>query len=341
MSVFCLCLETTIAEVGPATGSAPPEVRLSVVDADTGAAIPTFRVLRGSSVGDVSGEEFRKNNDVEVANWQPHLTEIGKDGKHVWPLARAWDKTALRVEADGYIPQIHTWIVKAEGARALEFKMKRDPGVAAKVLLPDGKPASHALVSVALIHREVRIIGTSFENAGAPMPESLRDRWQRPPIAETNRGGEFRLMTETDPAAVVVAVHPKGICEMPWAEFEKAKVLRLQQWGRVEGKMTIGDRPGSDVEVTLGTQRQQYAYPGLVSAHIEVRSDAQGRFVFESVPPGRAQVSLFEYFPEVRQEYPGLSLPIPPGGFTHVEVKPGKPAQVELGGKEFGKSVRK
>lgn len=335
MGFSTLCIGTANGEPAPLAEDAPPEVQIRVVDAETGAAIPTFRFLRGSPVGNVSGEEFLKHNDVEVANWQPHLIEIGKDGKHVWPLSRAWDKTAVRIEADGYIPEIHTWVIRDEGSQEIEFRLKKDPGIEATVLLPNGKPASNALVSVALIQREVHIVGTRIKNAGEPMPKSLRDRWQRPPITETDSNGRCRLSTETDPAAMVVAVHPDGICEMPWADFEKAKVLTLRKWGRIEGTVTLGTKPGADVEVTLGTQSAHYAHPGLVSASMKEQSNAAGEFTFEHVPPGTVQVSLFDYFPPVVEGHEFLHIAPPPGAFTHVEVKPGKTAQVELGGKDL------
>lgn len=335
MAFAALFLGAANGQPAPLTEEAPPEVRIQVVDADTGAAIPSFRFLRGTPAGNVSGEEFRKKHDVEVANWQPHLIAIGKDGQHVWSLSRAWDRTALRIEADGYIPEVHTWILREEGSQEIEFRLKKDPGVEAKVLLPDGKPAPNAQVGVALIHREVSIVGTRIKDAGTPLPTSLRDRWQRPPVHETDAEGRCRLSTETDPAAMVVAVHPAGIAEMSWMAFEKTKVLRLKKWGRVEGKVTLGANPGGNLEVTLGTQSEEHAHPGLVAALMTARSDAEGQFTFEHVPPGTVQVSLFDFFPAAVEDAPFLDIPPPPGAFTHVEVKPGTTARVDLGGKDL------
>ena len=312
-------------------------MQIRVIDADTGEAIPSFRFLRGAPTGDVSGEEFRKKHDVEVANWQPHLIEIGKDGTHVWPLNRAWDKTAVRIEADGYIPEVHTWIIKEQGSQEFEFHLNKDPGIEARALLPDGKPASNAQVGVALIHREVQIVGIRIKDADTPMPTSLRDGWQRPPIIETDADGRCRLNTETDPAAMVVAVHPDGVGEMAWAEFAKTKALRLEKWGRIEGKVTLGAKPGAGVEVSLGTQSEHYAHPGLVAASMTTGSDAEGRFTFEHVPPGSVQVSIFDYFPAPVEDAPSLLIPPPSGAFTHVEVMPGNTAQAELGGKDLPK----
>ena len=228
MAFAAFFLGAANGQPAPLSEEAPLEVRIQVLDANTGAAIPSLRFLRGTPAGNVSGQEFRKKYDVEVANWQPHLIAIGKDGEHVWPLSRAWDRTALRIEADGYIPRVHTW-------RA----------------------------------------------------------------------------------------------------FEKMKVLRLKKWGRVEGKVTLGAKPGENLEVTLGTQSEEHAHPGLVAASMTARSDAEGQFTFEHVPPGTVQVSLFDFFPAAVEDAPFLHIPPPPGAFTHVEVKPGTTARVDLGGKDL------
>jgi hypothetical protein len=73
---------------------------------------------------------------------------------------------------------------------------------------------------------------------------------------------------------------------------------------------------------------------------MEVKCGGDGKFVFENVPPGMAQVSLFDYFPKVD---PGMrtsfSIPIPDGAYTHVEVKSGRVTILELGGENLRQLV--
>jgi hypothetical protein len=255
------CLWQPATAAGAEAKDAPPALRIIVLDEETGKPIPSFRLIAGSDIRKGINEGFAKRTAAEAVNWQPHTAKIGNDGIYIWPLARTWKKTGLRVETDGYIPQRFTWIIKEEGSRNLEFKLKKDPGVPGKVLLPDGQPASHALIGLALIQRNVRIKDGSLASAGKPMPEKPGDRWRCPTIVETNRQGNFILTTETDPASAVVAVHPKGICEMRYADFERKKMLQLKKWGRVEGKVMIGGMAGAGLEVTLATQREGYGYP--------------------------------------------------------------------------------
>ena len=103
----------------------------------------------------MSAEEFEKRTGRTVINWQPHTCGIGKDGDYVWPLAKAYDEMAIRVEADGYQPQIFTGIKKANGAQHIVFLLTEDKGVAGRVLTPDGKPAAGATVAVALAQKDI------------------------------------------------------------------------------------------------------------------------------------------------------------------------------------------
>lgn len=336
VQTWLLALSASVAMLAGAAAADEPVLRISVTDAETGAAIQEFRILAGVPVGRSTSLLFGERVGAEAVNWQPHTTKTGQQGEYIWPMAQAWEKTGFRAEADGYIPQQSIWIEKKPGEQVLEFKLEKDPGVDGEVLLPDGRIAPAALIGIGLIQRNVRIKGASLHGAGEALPEKPGDRWRRPTIAETDVKGKFTLTTETDPAAVVVAVHPKGICEMPFAEFEQKRSLRLRKWGRIEGRVSIGGEPGAGESVSLSIQRDSYGYPDIVSASMQTKSGADGSFVFENVPPGMVQVSLFEYFPKVD---PGMrtsfAIPIPDGAYKHVEVKSGEVTRLELGGKDL------
>ena len=335
-----LALGAAIAMLAGAAAADEPVLRISVTDAETGAAIQEFRILAGVPVGRPASGLSGERPGAEAVNWQPHTTKIGQQGEYIWPMARAWEKTGFRAEADGYIPQRSIWVEKKPGEQVLEFKLAKDPGVDGEVLLPDGRIARAALIGIGLIQRNVRIKGVSLQGAGEPLPERPGDRWRRPTIAETDAKGKFTLTTETDPAAIVVAVHPKGICEMPFAEFARERSLHLRQWGRVEGQVSIGGEPGAGESVSLSIQRDSYGYPEIVSASMQTKCGADGSFVFENVPPGMVQVSLFEYFPKVdRGMRTSFSMPIPDGAYKHVEVKSGGVTRLELGGEELRQRV--
>jgi hypothetical protein len=150
--------------------------------------------------------------------------------------------------------------------------------------------------------------------------------------------GSFSLPEESDTAAAVLVMHENGVREMSLAEFKqgpdgfmvdeaksgdeksKAALVRLQPWGRIEGKVQWGDKAGADQKVSLSIFRDRYGYPGVIAQYEKTKSLADGSFTFDHVLPGLTQ----------------LSCPIPAGAngsgiteinltgqTTHVTVKPG------------------
>ena len=92
-------------------------IRISVLNAKGDRGIPEFRVIAGVSSGGVASE-FEKRTGQTVINWQPHTCRIGKEGDYVWPLAKAYAEMALRVEADGYQPQVDHGSQEGQGRTA-------------------------------------------------------------------------------------------------------------------------------------------------------------------------------------------------------------------------------
>jgi len=91
----------------------PPDgLLISVIDAASNRPIPEFRVLAGVKSGGVA-DEFEKRTGQEVVNWQPHTIREGRDGVLFWPLNKAYEVMALRVEAYGFMPANSAWIKKA------------------------------------------------------------------------------------------------------------------------------------------------------------------------------------------------------------------------------------
>jgi hypothetical protein len=96
---------------------------------------PEFRVIAGTKPGTSA-------SGAGVINWQPHTLCIGKDGVLQWPLAKAHDEMALRVEADGCRPAVTEWIKRSEGAKDITLTLAEDGGIQGRALTPNGKPAA-------------------------------------------------------------------------------------------------------------------------------------------------------------------------------------------------------
>ncbi len=94
-------------------------IRFNVFDQSGQKAIAKFRVMPGYR---------RMVGDPDQPTWQENDARTGRDGELLWPLADLLaDETAFLVAADGYKPQVWTWVRKADGAKDLFFTLAEQP----------------------------------------------------------------------------------------------------------------------------------------------------------------------------------------------------------------------
>jgi hypothetical protein len=299
---------------------------------ETGLKPSEFVVLAGIEAGSTSAE-FERRTGRTVVNWQPHTVRIGKQGEYVWPLDRAYDVMYLRIEAEGYQPQIAGPVKKADGPQLVEFQLQTDRKVGGRVLMPNGKPAVGATVALALVQKDAALHDGALRWAGEPLPDKPSDRWRRQLLIKTDAEGRFKLPTEPGPAAVLV-VHDAGVKELAYDQFRRSPEVTLDRWGRVEGRVLWKDRPSANDEVTLSSHRDEYGYPGMIASSATAQTDKQGRFTFERALPGKTQISR----PMKSATANGVTQVILDTQFIHAVVKAGEPTHVVIGGQ--GRTVR-
>jgi hypothetical protein len=97
----------------------------------------------------------------------------------------------------------------------------------------------------------------------------------------------------------------------------------LQPWGKVEGRLLIGDKPQAGQKVSLFRigSRDQWMVT-KIQHNLTTTTDKEGKFVFNTVAPGE---SWLNWEPRKR--------PLHPMRFTLVDVEPGKTLQQDIGGK--------
>jgi hypothetical protein len=246
---------------------------------------------------------------------------------------------AIRVEADGYEPQIWTWLKKADGVQHLVFQLREDKGVAGRVLTPDGKPAAGATIALALAQKNAVLEAEKLRGSQTTAAEIAAmkpgDRWRRPLVVKSDAEGRFTLPTEFEPAAVLV-IHDSGVREIAYDDWKKSPEITLARWGRIDGRVLWGEKAGAGEEVTLSVHRDEYGYTGMIAASASTESDDAGRFVFDRVLPGLVQLSR-----PIRPVEPskfGTTAVNLDGMITHVTVKAGEPTPALIGGQ--GRTVK-
>jgi beta-lactamase regulating signal transducer with metallopeptidase domain len=301
-----------------------PLVRLWIVDQKSGQPLQKFSVVPGveGMLGDV-------HEAMPFIQWQPHLWREGQGGKLEWPQQRAYDTMRLRIEADGYQPGLTQLIRKANGPMTIQVKLVPDAGLDGRILSPNGQPAGKAQVGVAMSAREIRIADRRI-TVPEKLPEHPADKWRLPLIVEADAQGRFHLPAEITPALVIVT-HESGYAEIRRDQLTSAtSTITLRPWGRIEGRLLWRDLPGKNQNISLIVSHPNPEWIPLVHHSAKTKTDAEGRFIFDGVPTGLAQINREQELTTSADSSrsSGYYFPI-----MHVDVKATGPTQVILGGK--------
>ena len=245
--------------------------------------------------------------------------DAGSDGQFRLKTSSGTISYVLEAQADGYWPERLTNQVAGSSEVHLKIELKKAPLCAGVVLTPTGEPAAGATLAVcgplewAQMSQAGKIhIGERSGVLGA--------------ITDTQ--GRFRLPPKYA-AEVIVVAHAAGFAELPFAQVTSNTTIALQALGRIEGTVQLGTKPLVGETIPLNVMPWRINRSPRVSLNISATTDAEGRFVFESVPPGEWKVAR-----EINARSEGkLGIHFP--AFSHgvpVVVRPGETARVALGG---------
>jgi hypothetical protein len=288
-------------------GSALVRILGEVVDAET--RMPP----RGVSV------QIWQTTKEPGGGWSTFTTraeDVTPDGKFRLKTSSGTISYMLEAQANGYWPERLTNQVTSAEEIHLTVELKKAPLFGGVVLTPSGEPAAGATVAVCGVQEwaQMNQPGKLQTGAHSSVAGTVSD-------AE----GHFQLPPKYAAQSVVVA-HTQGFAELPFAQMDSNTVIALQPWGRLEGKLILGGRPRAKETISLGSGSFRYANSTRLSLFMSAKTDEQGRFVFETVPPGERKV---DWRPGFRDGKVGM-VPLSHGVFAVIE--PGATAQVTLGG---------
>lgn len=290
---------------GETTTVEPPGVSGTVTDADTGLPVPEFAAIPGSVW-----------NEEQPAYWQRRRSQTFTDGHYEMafnvPRRGSSQKYRIRIEADGYYPAESETFQIAEGQQTLDFALSRGQGPTGVVVHSDGTPVGGALVALATPPRSLDI-----HNGYLSSPEGRV-------TTEADPDGGFSFRPQTEPF-IVVALHDDGYAEATREQLASSSRLVLTPWGRVEGQLRIGAKPGANKPVAM-TMEHDYQLPvrgePRVDFRYQITTDSQGRFALDRVLPEPARI--------------GLSLRIGNYGLVShsqaIDIQPGQSVKVTIGG---------
>jgi RNA polymerase sigma factor (sigma-70 family) len=283
----------------------------SVTDAETGTPVPNFQLTMGHS---------QPWNPADQTPMWDLRSKAGSNGFYKMVIEEE-QVPYLRIEANGY-ETVETQIQltnRVEGVR--DFQLRRASvahSIRGTVLLPDGSPAVGAEVALCTAQVGVRLNGTAFEPGAFGNTFRLQSSDYR---KKTDEQGSFSF--DPKPGAhTLVAVGPAGLGQVRCFDFSKPLEIRLQPWGRIEGDVRTrdGQWAGRKVEWQGSGRLTRWMTLHYKPEGFSARSDANGEFTLEHVPPGDCRVAIDD------------GSATPPIFSSSVQVNPGETAQVQLGG---------
>ncbi len=250
---------------------AAPMAEFLVTDAETGQRIPAFKVIPGARQGGDS------DPSVVPHRFDVSASRVGQNGELRMELVELLDPL-FQIESDGYLPVIaNPGPPGPDGNARVECRMQRlrdADRIRGRVVDAGGRPVPGAEVAMTTMSNFVEV-----QQGGLTSSES---RFLR----RTDAEGRFELKPQPD-GVWVVAAHASGFARVRVGAGTDRDLV-LQPLGRVAGRwLGVDGVPMAGRPVSLV---QPLSYPGVCSLSAEMfsaRTDAEGGFVFDGVPPGR------------------------------------------------------
>ncbi|MGD0388343.1 MAG: carboxypeptidase regulatory-like domain-containing protein [Tepidisphaeraceae bacterium] len=280
-------------------------IRGTVTDAETGKPVENIQLIIGI-----------KWSLEQPVTWQPgwnfDMNAVRPGGKFQFTDQWPYPGIAVKIEAPGYLPAESRIVKSDEGDVTLDLKMKPGKDLILTVQTADGKPVAGATAAMALPGSQV-FINSSREiqnNMNSSQTSGADGRIDFPP-----QTGNFKIAVIAD----------AGYAETDQDALAKSPVVTLSPWGRIEGRMLVGSKPATGVNVDVFSSRSMGYDPQepRIFNQLSAKTDDDGKFVLDRVPPGSWTI--------------GRRVTLSNNSWTDaaiqsVEVDPGKTVSVQVGG---------
>jgi protocatechuate 3,4-dioxygenase beta subunit len=274
-------------------------VKGRIVDAETGRPIPKFTLYPGIDWG-----------DGRPVYWERRQAKAFADGVYEIMFSEPRLAHLIRVEAEGYLPGVSRSFEDGEGQVEYDLKLKKGAGLSGTIRFPDGQPVAGAEVVLCTPSQTVFI-------------RNGRNEQRRDSVSvQTGQDGRFTFPPEADEYRLVV-LHDRGYAEVTGEDLAASSDVTLQPWGRVEGTLRIGSKPGAGEGVRVMFDRPFERGAPDVQYDCSAVADEEGRFVLDRVPPGKARACR-QFRLNDRMTLFSHDVPI--------EVKAGETTTVTIGG---------
>ena len=276
----------------------------NVTDAQTGKPIPKFSIRNGYIL---------RNSDRFY--WSRDEGPSFSDGKYSFKFDEPSEAYALQFIAPGYLPAESRQFRLDEGKQTFDIQLQPGNGPTGTVLLPSGKSAAGAQVGVATQEQHAYLSNGQFHRSGNSAE-----------LVTADDQGTFQLTPSKEPQFLLIVTHDGGYAEVLSDQFSKDNQIKLEAWGRIEGRVMQGSKPDANRDVSFWPERDGARHNFIFTNDYRAKTDAEGRFQFDRVIPGPGIVSrvVVTQFIKSSQHAPCWQ--------TAVDVRPTETAIVTVGG---------
>jgi RNA polymerase sigma factor (sigma-70 family) len=322
---------------------APPSPALhiagTVVDSETRQPIESFRVFTTIIEGIRTPEGHQ-------THWigSPELQVIGSAGKFSFNANKSALNHVVEIQTSGYSPARTDVEGPLDKDVLLAFELKHAAPLTGSVRSPDGAPVSGALVVLSCEEtRQQDAFPIRMEMVYMKVPGGFDLTRTHIPHTTTDAEGRFSFEPKMAMKKILIA-HTSGFAQVPIEQLATNPAVILHPWGRVVGTLQIGNAPGTNETLYLRNWGWAYLFSHSLEVHLEAKTDSEGRFSIEGVPPGDWEIS-HEVKLRHTSEKPkpvkvqvgrGYSMVLPrtsgPSLVTLLHVEPGATTEIKLGG---------
>ena len=220
---------------------------------------------------------------------------------------------AIRIEADGYYPSAAKFLGDRKQT-IFNIELKKGKSITGIVHSPDGKLLANAEVALCTPGRGCAVNNGRLTATGSSL------------IVRSGADGSFAFPPQSD-HFIIVAAHNAGFAQV--GDADNYRDIVLQPWARVEGTVTVGNKPGAKEWMDIVMHEPAPALSGewriarRIAYNFEAPIGADGHFVFEGVTPGYAEII------RILQEGPQLNWEV--AQRMQIEMVSGRTSHVDFG----------
>ncbi len=216
----------------------------------------------------------------------------------------------LRIEAAGYAPAISRPIADIAGDATVDFELFAGQSLTGVIRLPGGQPLEGADVVLVVPSQPAFV-----SNGRPPIGNDHR-------VVKSDIDGRYNFPPE-EPPFTVLALHERGFGQITSTNVARDGNLVIQPWGRIEGTLRVGNRPGAGLPLLLNGGPRGDTDHVIPWFEYSATADAAGKFVFDRVVPG--SITLARRIDLSDHSYSSANT-------TVIQVKPDATTRVALGG---------